>query len=73
MNKPEFLHNLEDLVEVDPGTLTEQMMLDEIPGWDSMAIMSFLAFADEELGGAPAPKAIKGCQTIGDLMALSGL
>jgi acyl carrier protein len=73
MEKAEFLSNLEDLIEAEPGSLSAASVLAETPGWDSMAIMGFIAFADESLGSAPAPKAIKACQTVADLMALVGI
>ena len=73
MDKAEFLRNLEDLIEADPGSLSEGAVLADTPGWDSMAIMGFISFADEDLGAAPAPKAIKDCRTVADLMALVGI
>jgi len=73
MDKVEFLRNLEDLIEAAPGSLTAQSVLADTPGWDSMAIMGFLAFADEELGLAPAPRAIKECQIVDDLLSLVGI
>ena len=73
MDKQTFLKNLEDLVEADPGTLGEATVLADLSGWDSMAIMGFIAFADEELGQNPAPAALKGCVTVADLMKLVGV
>jgi acyl carrier protein len=73
MDKNQFIQSLEDLIEADPGSLTEQSVLADTAGWDSMAIMGFIAFADEELGAAPAPAALKTCVTVADLMTLVGL
>lgn len=73
MDKTTFIHNLEDLAEAEPGSLSADSVLAETVGWDSMAIMGFIAFADEDLGGAPAPKDVKTCQTVADLMALMGI
>ena len=73
MDKAEFLRNLEDLIEADPGSLAETSVLADTEGWDSMAIMGFISFADDELGQTPAPKAIKACVTVADLMALVGI
>jgi acyl carrier protein len=73
MQKDEFLRQLEDLIEAEPGSLSETSLLADIEGWDSMAIMGFIGFADEELGATPAPKAIKACTTVAELMALVGV
>jgi len=73
MEKTEFLRNLEDLIEANPGSLTEKSVLADAAGWNSMAVMGFIAFADEDLGIAPAPKAIMACRTVADLMALAGI
>ena len=73
MDKLKFLSSLEDLIEADPGSLSEATILADIPGWDSMAIMGFIAFADEELGSNPNPAAIKTCRTVQDLMKLVGI
>ncbi|MDP2815099.1 MAG: hypothetical protein Q8O19_00285 [Rectinemataceae bacterium] len=73
MDRIEFFNNLEDLIEADAGSLAAHSVLADIPGWDSMAIMGFIAFADEALGITPAPQAIKSCQTVGDLMILVGI
>jgi acyl carrier protein len=73
MIKSEFLKNLEDLIEADPGSLTEGSVLAETPQWDSMAIMGFIAFADEEMGESPSPAAIRNCVTVADLIALVGI
>lgn len=73
MEKSQFLSSLEELIEAEPGSLSESVVLSDTPGWDSMAIMGFIAFVDEELGTNPNPSAIKACRTVGDLMKLVGI
>jgi acyl carrier protein len=73
MEKSKFLGKLEALMEADAGSLTEQTVLKDTAGWDSMAIMGFIALADEELGMTPDPKAINACKTVADLLKLAGL
>lgn len=73
MNKTAFLRNLEDIIEIDPGSLNEQTNLADLTGWDSMAIMGFIAFVDEEIGSTPSPAALKECKTVNDLMMLVSL
>lgn len=73
MEMAAFLRNLEDLIEADPGSLTPASVLADLEGWDSMAIMGFIAFCDEELGAAPAPRDIKACSTVADLTTVVGI
>jgi acyl carrier protein len=72
MNKSECLTSLEDLIEAEPGSVNEDSVLAETIGWDSMAIMGFIAFADEEFKLSPAPKVIKECKTMADLLQILG-
>jgi acyl carrier protein len=73
MDQTEFIRSVEDLMEAAPGSLTGQSVLEDQPGWNSLAVMGFIAFADEDLGVLPVPRAIKGCRTLADLMALVGV
>ncbi|MCK5575900.1 MAG: acyl carrier protein [Sphingomonadales bacterium] len=50
MNKKEFMNAIEDLLEMDPDTLTGDEALDDLEGWDSLAVISFIALVDEALG-----------------------
>ena len=71
MIEKEFIREFEDLVEVEPGSLQVTNLLADISGWDSMAILGFIAFADEKFGVSPSPKMITGCITLADLLAIS--
>jgi acyl carrier protein len=64
-----FLDLLEELLEAAPGSLNENQRLDEV-GWDSLALVGFLAAADEEYGCAVAPREIRACKTLGELRRL---
>ena len=72
MDKSKCLASIEDLIEAEPGSLTEDSVLAETTGWDSLALMGFIAFADEEFKLSPAPKAIKECKTVADLLKILG-
>ncbi len=39
-------------------------------GWDSLAAVVFMAMADERCGVKVAPRDMRGCSTVNDLMAL---
>ncbi len=68
----EFIRNLEDMLELQPGTLRPNTLLTDIKGWDSMATVGFIALADGTYGKAVVPSAVRSCQAVGDLAALVG-
>lgn len=71
MNRSEFIHLLEELLEQPADTLTGSDALDD-HGWDSMTIVGFLAMVDEHFGFTPPPAAIAKCRVVEDLIALLG-
>ncbi|TWT77779.1 Phosphopantetheine attachment site [Posidoniimonas polymericola] len=56
--------HLEELFEVDPGTITGQEKLTELPGWSSLMFVSVIAMIDEEYEVSLEPKLIIGCENI---------
>lgn len=71
MDEAQFLNRLEEVMELDPGSLKRDTPLADIPAWDSMAILGFIAMTDETFGVSPSPKAIAGCATVADLLAIA--
>ncbi len=69
LQKPEFLDSLRQLLQTDPGPLTGTESLADL-GWDSLAIVQFLAFADEQFGTALPPRAVRECATPDQLFQL---
>lgn len=61
---------LEELMEVDEGTLTPETLLSNIEEWDSVSFLSFMAMMDEKFGKVVTGSEIKTKETIADLMAL---
>ena len=72
MTKAEFLHKLEEIMELKTGSLAGNERLTDLDEWDSLKVVEFLALADEQFSLAVAPKAIAACKTIDDLRALLG-
>ena len=70
MTKQKFLNEMNELLELDPGTLAGQEHLDDLDAWDSMAVVSFIAMADEQTGVTLSPGKITACSTIDDLYEL---
>ncbi|MFH0725706.1 MAG: acyl carrier protein [Pseudomonadota bacterium] len=70
MKISEFLLLLEDIVEAEPGTIKETDMLTDFEGWDSMAMLGFIAMLDEHFGLIVPPEKISKAKAVTDLMAL---
>ena len=70
MDEKQFVVNMEELLEVDPGSLHAGIELTSLPQWDSLAFVSFLAMADSKYGAKVAPVELRQCKTVGDLMKL---
>ena len=73
MSKPEFLNELSEIMEMPPGSLEGGERLDELEGWTSVAMMSFIALADEKLGKRVSPRSFVDCETVDDLAKLAGV
>ena len=71
MERDELLRKLEELMDLEPGALTGQESLAELEGWSSLAVIGFIAMADED-GVAVSPSSIAKCKTVGDLVGLIG-
>lgn len=73
MSKAEFLNELSEIVELPPGSLQGGEKLADLDGWTSMAMMSFIALADEKFDKQISPRAFVNCETVDDLGKLVGL
>ena len=72
MERTEVLLSLDELLELEPGTLKGTESLGGLEGWDSLAVISFMALVDERLGISLQPRQIAACTTVTDLMRLLG-
>lgn len=70
MNKSEFLNEIEIIANAKPNTVKLQDNLADLPEWDSMSYISFIAMADERLGATVDAKALASCRTVEDLVSL---
>jgi acyl carrier protein len=72
VGKTQFLLSLDELLELDPGTLKGSEALDSLEGWNSLAMISLMALVDEHFGVSLRPRHIASCSTIADLVGLLG-
>ena len=59
---------LEEMLDVDAGTLTPEMQREEISEWDSMAKLSLIVLRDDECEKKLTGADIKQFKTIQDIM-----
>ena len=70
LNTADFYRKLEEVLDLAPGTLKGGEALSGLDAWDSMAVLGFIAVADENYGVTIPPKRISECRTVDDLAGL---
>ena len=71
MTREGFLIELDELVELEPGTLKGPEKLEELDQWNSMAMVGFIALADTHNGTKVGPRQVAACLTVDDLLKLA--
>jgi acyl carrier protein len=61
---------LDELLELPAGTLKGPERLEDLEHWDSLAMVSFIALADEHFEVAVSPRLFANCNTVDDLLGL---
>ena len=72
MTEKEKLSLLEDMFEVDEGSLRPETVLEEIENWDSMMKLSLIVLMDDEFDKELKSADIKKFKTIGDILEFMG-
>ncbi len=67
MSREEFRTELEEILELEPGTLTGTESLNDLVGWDSMALLGVIAMADQKLGTVLSAATLMECTTLEEL------
>jgi acyl carrier protein len=73
MSFDEFLTRLSDILDMPAADLQPDTKLADLGNWDSMALVSFIAFVDEYLEKTLSPRAIAPCRTVADLARVAGV
>ena len=63
---------LEEMMELDEGTLMPETDLEDIEEWDSMAKLSLIVLVDDECGKSLTGQEIKGFTTVQDILDYMG-
>lgn len=72
MTQEEKIALLEDMLELDGGTLTPDMELSSIDEYDSMAKLSLIVLMDEECGKKLTGEQIREFKTVADVLNFMG-
>ena len=70
MDKSAFLRHLEEMLEIGVNSLTGSEELSDLEVWDSLAIISFVAMADDRYNAHVGGGRIAACTTVEDLYHL---
>ncbi|MEJ0062311.1 MAG: acyl carrier protein [Alphaproteobacteria bacterium] len=70
MDKAEFFLALDELLELKPGTITGPEKLSSFDNWDSLAVISLIALADEKFNIVLGSDAIAEAQTFDELLTI---
>lgn len=72
MTNEEKIALIEDMLELDGGSLKPEMELSAIDEYDSMAKLSLIVLMDEECGKKLTGEQIREFKTVGDILAFMG-
>ena len=68
MSRQDILMELEKLMELDQGTLTGNESLDNLPTWDSLAILTCIAVFQQRMGVVLDGMKLSRARTVNDLI-----
>lgn len=68
MTNQEKLNHLEELLDIEKNTLTEDTELENLIQWDSMAVIATIAMFDSDFGKIVTSNEVKGFITMKDIM-----
>lgn len=69
MRMEEKIAMLEEIMELEEGTLTAEMELKELDEWDSIAAISYIALLDEKFNRSISASTINSFQTVKDALS----
>ncbi len=72
MQKQDFLRAIDDVFNLEPGTVSADALLQQIDGWDSLTFMSLLMMIDRKCKASLSPADVLKCTTVADLIVLLG-
>ena len=68
MTNKEILNLIEDTLEVDMNTLSDDSVLADLPEYDSMAKLSIIVLADDDFDKKLTGETMRDFKTVGDIV-----
>ncbi len=65
-----LLNVIEQLLNIDEGTLTLETLLVDVPGWDSMGVLLLMAEMDERFGITLNEATLSHLKVVKDIVAI---
>ena len=71
MQPSDFYRLLDEVLELDAGTLRGDEKLEDVENWDSLAVISYIALVDEQFGIVIDSELLMEAKTVSDLYNLA--
>lgn len=68
METTKRLEMMEEIMELDQGTLTPETVLGDLAEWDSMAKLSLMVMMDDEFGKSLTGEQVRDFKTVQDIL-----
>lgn len=68
MTREEKIEMIADILEMDDADIKEEMILEELETWDSVAVLSVISVINEKFDRYPSAEEISAYKTVQDLM-----
>ena len=72
MTEERKIELIEDLLEVDAGTISPEMQLEDVENGDSMTALALIVMIDEECGRRITGNDVKAMRSVRDIMNIMG-
>ena len=72
MSWNELLRRIEAIANMDPGGLNGSEPLEDLPDWDSLAVLSVISLFDKEFGLVLPVEKLHECRNLDDVVDLAG-
>jgi len=73
MTRQDVLRLIEEMLQIQAGSLRGPERLKGIEGWDSLSVVDFMALADKRCGLALPGNQVAACKTVDELIDLLGI
>ena len=68
MDTKQKIEALEEIMDVEEGSLTPETLLSDIDEWDSLSALSFVVFMGDEFGKKVSGAQVRSFKTVNDIL-----